>query len=397
VLTSELDAVVEADIHISSISGSDLEQDESLKEQIYFVAESRFEAARRVEILPEGHRSRRLHGHSFLAKVSAQVPENRVVFAGAEVDFLRTQLQHVVSGLDYRNLNEIVTVPSDENLARWVRSQLAQVPNVDLVGMQSTADQGADLDARNCAHIWKRYRFEAAHRLPNVSTDHPCGRMHGHGFEVILHANQSLGDRDMGIDFDQLDGLWGPLDEELHLSCLNDIPGLSNPTSEIIGAWIWQRLKPQIPQLSWVTVYETTSAGCHYDGENYRIWKEQRFESAMSQPQAPAGDRRKRLHGHSYVVRLHVTSPLHEVLGWTVDYGDVKQMFRPVYEAVDHHRLDRLEGLADFSIVGLLRFIRSRMTESLPNLDRIDLYETPGCGAFLQWGENRPALPANSR
>ena len=373
------------------------EPGEALNEQLYFVAESRFEAARRVQILPAGHRSRRLHGHGFLVKVSAPVPEDRALFAGAEVDFLRTQLQHTVSELDYRDLNEIVAVPTDENLARWVRSHLDGIPNIDAVGVQSTADQGVDLDVEECAHIWKRYRFEAAHRLPNVATDHPCGRMHGHGFEVILHANQSLGDRDMGIDFDELDRLWGPFDEELNLSCLNDIPGLSNPTSEIIAAWIWEKLKPQFPQLSWVTVYETTSAGCHYDGKNYRIWKEQRFESAVSQRRAPAGDRRGRLHGHSYVIRLHVTSPLDQVLGWTVDYGDVKELFGPVYATVDHQRLDRLEGLADFNLTRLLRWIRAQMIESLPGLDRIDLYETPGCGAFLQWGENRPALPASGR
>jgi 6-pyruvoyltetrahydropterin/6-carboxytetrahydropterin synthase len=29
----------------------------------------------------------------------------------------------------------------------------------------------------------------------------------------------------------------------------------------------------------------------------------------------------------------------------------------------------------------------------LPQLDRIDLYQTPGCGAVLSWGQHGPALP----
>ena len=33
------------------------------------------------------------------------------------------------------------------------------------------------------------------------------------------------------------------------------------------------------------------------------------------------------------------------------------------------------------------------LEERLPQLDRIDLYETPGCGAVLSWGEQGPALP----
>jgi len=33
------------------------------------------------------------------------------------------------------------------------------------------------------------------------------------------------------------------------------------------------------------------------------------------------------------------------------------------------------------------------LADCLPELDRIDLFETPGCGAVLSWGEQGPALP----
>ncbi len=82
----------------------------------------------------------------------------------------------------------------------------------------------------------------------------------------------------MAVDFDLLIEKWKPVHDELNYSCLNDIKGLQNPTSEVIAAWVWERLKPELPELSWVTIYETVTAGCHYDGKNYRIWKESRFE-----------------------------------------------------------------------------------------------------------------------
>jgi 6-pyruvoyltetrahydropterin/6-carboxytetrahydropterin synthase len=217
--------------------------------------------------------------------------------------------------------------------------------------------------------------------------------MHGHGFEVIVHANQDLDGQDMGVDFDRLEALWAPLQQELHTVCLNDIPGLENPTSEMIAHWIWQRLKPQLPMLSWVTVYETVTAGCHYDGQHYRIWKEQRFEAALSLCRASAGDPRRRLHGHSYQLRLHLLAPLDTVMGWTVDYGDVKDLFKPVYQQLDHHRLDELPVLDSADTVSLLYWMRDQLGNRLPALDRIDLYETPGCGAILSWGEEGPALP----
>jgi len=261
------------------------------------------------------------------------------------------------------------------------------------VGIQSTQHEGADLDEAGNAHIWRRYRFESAHQLPNVSPGHKCGRMHGHGFEVILHANQSLEDQDMGVDYDYLDRCWAPIHEDLDHACLNDIAGLENPTSESLAAWIWKRLKPELDPLSWVTVYETVTAGCHFDGEHYRIWKEQRFESALRLQRAPEGDRRRRLHGHSYLLRLHLTATLDPVMCWTVDYGDVKELFKPVYKALDHHLLNELSGIEDTDPASIARWIRRRAGSDLPQMDRIDLYQAPGCGAILSWGEEGPALP----
>jgi 6-pyruvoyltetrahydropterin/6-carboxytetrahydropterin synthase len=217
--------------------------------------------------------------------------------------------------------------------------------------------------------------------------------MHGHGFEVILHADQSPHGADAGIDFEGIAAHWAPLQRELHLACLNDIEGLENPTSEMLCHWLWARLKPGMPALSWITVYETATAGCHYDGSHYRIWKEMRFESALRLRKAPQGDGRRRLHGHSYLLRLHLTAPLDRVLGWTVDYGDVKSLFAPIYARLDHHRLDDLHTLEDPDPGRLALWIRERAAGALPALDRIDVQQTPGCGAVLCWGALGPALP----
>lgn len=363
-----------------------------MEKRLYYVAAAPFEAARKVSILPSTHRSSRLHGHSFLARIRAFVPDNWSAFPGAEVETLAERLRACIAPLDYALLNERLDVPTDENLARWVRSEL-QLPGVDTVGIQSISEQGADLDQGEHAHIWHRFRFEAAHQLPNVPADHQCGRMHGHGFEVILHVDQKLDGANMGIDFDRIAECWIPIQEQLHHACLNDIPGLENPTSEMLAGWIWEKLKPELPGLSWVTTYETHTSGCHYDGKHFRIWKEQRFESALRLARAPEKDPRSRLHGHSYLLRLHLTAPLDEVLGWTVDYGDVKELFKPLYKQLDHHILNELDGIADADVASILNWLQERMVPLLPQLDRIDLYETPGCGAILCWGEQGPALP----
>lgn len=363
-----------------------------MSEQLLYASAANFEAARRVPLLPEGHRSRRQHGHSFLADVRCALPEGWASFPGGEVDQLREQLIGAVAPLDYSDLNSQLEQPTDENLARWVRKRL-DISGIESVGVQSTQHEGVDLDRNDNAHVWRRYVFQSAHQLPSVPPGHKCGRMHGHGFEVILHANQNLGSREIGVDYDHLDELWTPIHEELDHACLNDIPGLKNPTSEVISAWIWNRVKPQLPELSWVTVYETASCGAHFDGSHYRIWKEITLDSSLQLKRAPKGDKRSRIHGHTYTLRLHLHAPLDTVMGWTLDFGDVKEFFNPIFKRLDHHPLHEIPGLIDSDAANLARWIRDQAAPQLPQLNRIDLYETRGCGVVLSWGDLGPALP----
>ena len=355
-----------------------------------------FEAARQVALLPEGHRSRRLHGHSFLASVRTPLPAGWASFPGGEVGDLRSRLAAALEPLDYRDLNTVLACPTDENLARWLRERM-DLPEATTFGIQSTPDEGVDLDHRQQAHLWRRYRLQSAHRLPNVPEGHKCGRLHGHGFEVILHVQQELGERALGIDYDLVDQHWAPLHALLDHACLNDIPGLEIPTSEMFAAWLWNRLKPGLPELRWVTVYETAQCGANYDGENFRIWKETTLDSALVLRQAPEGDPRGRIHGHTYTLRLHLNAPLDTVMGWTMDFGDVKELFGPTFRALDHRPLHELAGTdpATFQpdAASLAGWIRAQVATTLPQVDRIDLYETRGCGVVLSWGAEEPVLP----
>jgi len=349
---------------------------------LLYTAHAPFEAARRLNRFSPGQAAPGLHGHSFLARVRARLPSDWARFPGDECTALEKRLRRSVTPLDYSLLNDHVDAPTDENLARWIHERL-DATGVVRVGVRSARKSGVDFDTDGSVHAWRRVRFEAAHRLPNVPPGHQCGRMHGHGFDVVLRTRRSPGEQDNMAREAALDSNWAALFGELDHNCLNDIPGLENPTSEMIATWIWGRLKPGVPSLSRVTVYETVTAGCHFDGTHYRIWKERRFESALCLSAAPPGDHRRRLHGHSYRVRLYLTAGLDPVLGWTVDYGDVKALFRPVYDLLDHRRLDELDHIDSPDPAAIVVWLFDRLDTVIPHLDRIDLYQTPGGGVIL--------------
>jgi len=116
--------------------------------------------------------------------------------------------------------------------------------------------------------LTKEYRFEAAHRLPRVPADHKCFRMHGHSFRVEITIAGEV-DEALGWlqDFGEISAIVEPmLKRELDHRTLNDVPGLENPTSEVLCGWLWRRLAPALPLLSAITVHETCAARCTYRG-----------------------------------------------------------------------------------------------------------------------------------
>jgi 6-pyruvoyltetrahydropterin/6-carboxytetrahydropterin synthase len=117
------------------------------------------------------------------------------------------------------------------------------------------------------AEIFREFTFEAAHRLPNVAEDHKCGRLHGHSYRVQIHVAGPVGNETAWVqDFGDLKAAFKPLEENLDHHYLNEVPGLENPTSEVLAKWIWDNLVDHLPMLSAVTVMETCTSGCVYRG-----------------------------------------------------------------------------------------------------------------------------------
>lgn len=115
--------------------------------------------------------------------------------------------------------------------------------------------------------VFKEFTFEAAHRLPNLPPTHKCARLHGHSFRVELHVGGPV-DGELGwvVDFGEIKRVFRPVLEQLDHRYLNELEGLENPTSEVLAAWIWERVEPELPRLAKVVVRETCTTGCVYRG-----------------------------------------------------------------------------------------------------------------------------------
>jgi 6-pyruvoyltetrahydropterin/6-carboxytetrahydropterin synthase len=119
--------------------------------------------------------------------------------------------------------------------------------------------------------LFKEFGFEAAHRLPAVPEGHKCARLHGHSFRFEVHVEGPVDPVTGWVrDFADLAAAARPCLDVLDHRYLNEIDGLANPTSEVLAAWLWDRLVAALPDLSAVVVRETCTSGCVYRGGEER-------------------------------------------------------------------------------------------------------------------------------
>jgi 6-pyruvoyltetrahydropterin/6-carboxytetrahydropterin synthase len=111
------------------------------------------------------------------------------------------------------------------------------------------------------------------------------------------------------------------------------------------------------------------------------IFKIFTIEAAHRLPNVPAGHKCARLHGHSFRVELHVSGEIQGDSGWVMDFADVKAAFKPIYDRLDHHYLNDIEGLENPTSERLAVWIWDQLTPSLPQLSEVVVHETctSGC------------------
>lgn len=112
-----------------------------MSDVIELVKDFRFEAAHFLPQVPEGHKCRRIHGHSFRGEVAVRGPIDPKI--GWVMDFadLRRAIDPVIAEVDHYLLNDVAGLdnPTSELLAVWIWKRLAPVvPNLFRITIEET-------------------------------------------------------------------------------------------------------------------------------------------------------------------------------------------------------------------------------------------------------------------
>lgn len=309
---------------------------------IYLIARRQFDAARFG--VPFVQKERECwHGHRFMYQIVTS-EEADITTSFSRCDEIERLCELPEANSDSELLNRI-----GQGLQRVIWSELSSAR-----GLRRVRVLGDEL-------MGYFSEIHAAHFLPNVWEGHQCARLHGHNFgiEVVQRDKSSLAHLEASEFIKSL----------LHKKLLNDIKGLVNPTSENLACYLLEIMESRWPTLLAVKVMETRQAGCiaYLGYKQLQVYRDFSFESATV-------DNGDLVLGHSYRMRVHLRLPLHDPLGWTMDYAEIKRMVQPLIDSLDHRDLQLVslpdQELMDLSSVSALAaqsylWLRERMGDGL--------------------------------
>jgi 6-pyruvoyltetrahydropterin/6-carboxytetrahydropterin synthase len=108
-----------------------------------------------------------------------------------------------------------------------------------------------------------------------------------------------------------------------------------------------------------------------------KIYKEFKFDSAHWLPHVPPGHKCANMHGHTYIVEIHVEDELDPKLGWVLDYADLSKQVVPLIDQLDHKVLNEIEGLENPTAEHLALWLWSQLESNLPQLSQVVVKENP--------------------
>ncbi|MGW8884896.1 6-pyruvoyl trahydropterin synthase family protein [Streptomyces sp. NPDC055749] len=115
--------------------------------------------------------------------------------------------------------------------------------------------------------ISKEFHFSASHVLDRLPGLHPCARMHGHNYIVVLELSapdDSRTENGFVRDFRELSVFKKWMDATLDHRHLNEAMEGVPPSAENLAKWIYDTWCEELPELSAVKVSETPKTWAVY-------------------------------------------------------------------------------------------------------------------------------------
>lgn len=112
------------------------------------------------------------------------------------------------------------------------------------------------------------------------------------------------------------------------------------------------------------------------------LFREFTIEAGRYLPQLPEQHPCARMHGHTFVIQVHVKGEVDPVTGWLMDFAELDRQVQAVRQALDHKVLNEIAGLKNPTTEQLASWIWQQLQLGLPGLSQIVIRENPYSGCI---------------
>lgn len=116
-----------------------------------------------------------------------------------------------------------------------------------------------------------------------------------------------------------------------------------------------------------------------------RLSRDYRFEAAHFLPRVPDGHPCRRMHGHSYAVRVTIEGTPDPERGWVMDFAAMDEVIDPLVVRLDHRVLNEVDGLDNPTAELLAGWLWRELDGRLP-LCEIEVAETRDARCVVRRG-----------
>lgn len=103
----------------------------------------------------------------------------------------------------------------------------------------------------------------------------------------------------------------------------------------------------------------------------HELCKQFRFDAAHTLQRAVETDSSRRIHGHSYRAEVALRGDPEADSGMLLDLGLLERALAAVRDRLDHHFLDKVEGLGPATLENLAAWIWQQLEPDCPGLWRV--------------------------
>ncbi len=113
--------------------------------------------------------------------------------------------------------------------------------------------------------ITKEFNFSASHQLVGLAEGHPCARLHGHNYTVMVELQAAaLNNTGFVRDYRELAEFKNYLENEIDHRHLNDLFGDAFVTAEHLAYRFYSWCRDRWPEVSALKVSETPKTWAEY-------------------------------------------------------------------------------------------------------------------------------------